>query len=155
MLWFFKAELLHSSFLKHNSNQNCSRSFKLNCISTVALFTTNDIGGKTGGIQYITAFPIIKSNAGVHTTQPTLFDVSAAITEQSPPLRYLSPGFFTVNKPRDKCLHSKATFHLLKPYFHFSELKVKLITLLTCFQAEQIGAVLLFWDCRDWRKETG
>lgn len=122
----------------------------------MALFTTNDIGGKTGGIQYITAFPfIIKSNAGVHTTQPTLFDVSAAITEQSPPLRYLSPGFFTVNKPRDKCLHSKATFHLLKPYFHFSELKVKLITLLTCFQAEQIGAVLLFWDCRDWRKETG
>lgn len=58
----------------------------------MALFTTNDIGGKTGGIQYITAFPIIKSNAGVHTTQPTLFDVSAAITEQSPPLRYPSPG---------------------------------------------------------------
>lgn len=108
-----------------------------------------------GGVQYITAFPIIiKSKAGVHTTHPGLFDISAAITEQSPSLHYLSPGFFTVNKPQDKCLHSKVTAYLFKPYFHSSELKVNLIILLLCFQAEkQIGAVLSFYNCSDWRNE--
>lgn len=102
--------------------------FKYNCISTVDLFTTNCLEGNV--LQYITAFVLsyyYYINRPCSHKQPTLCDISVAITEQSLPRRYLSPGFFTVNKPVDESPHSKATFYLSTSYFHSSELQVKVV----------------------------
>lgn len=102
---------------------------KYNCISTVDLFTTNCV--EENVLQYITAFVLSYYyciNCLCSHKQPTLCDISVAITEQSLSQRYLSPGFFTVNKPVDESQLSKRTFYLFTSYFHFSELQLKLIT---------------------------
>lgn len=85
---FFKGELLHSSFLKHNSNQNCSRSFKLNCISTVGLFTTNVIGGKQEGYNILLRFLLLLNQMLVFT-QHSLLYLTYQLLSQNNLLRYV------------------------------------------------------------------
>lgn len=115
--------------------------FKYGCISTVDLSSTNGVEEMVQ--QYITAFVLsyyYYINRLRSHKQSTLCDISVAITEQSLPQRYLSPGFFTVNKPQDESQHSTVTFYLFTSYFHFSELQVKLIIVYTRFSTRPNGS---------------
>lgn len=103
--------------------------FKYNCTSKVDLFTANCVEEIV--LQYITTFILSNYyyyiNCPCSHKQPTLCDISATSTVQSPPQHYLFPGFFTVNKPPDESQHSEVAFYLFISHFHFSDLRAKVI----------------------------